>query len=215
MSITELLEKGTIWLGWSALGLFAITVICFLFGWGLKFRLVGATIFTFLLSGSCWAFAKSYTPPFVVENALYAPVVYDNGYDLVVAQASDDFPGESIQPTLEQIAGNLKGGGRNGANVHVRIRRLITNEEGISEPIILGEVIRDIKQSKTIPVKTYIKANDTSINSDQIEIVEEKDSIPVLDDQIDALYQDETSPSINDQITIDPPTAEITSQLQE
>ena len=48
----------------------------------------------------------------VIEGAKYAPVVFDNGKDLVVIQASDDFPQEAINPTLQQVAGNLKGSGR-------------------------------------------------------------------------------------------------------
>ncbi len=153
MSISQVLNEITVWLAWSGLGLFVLTLIAFLVNWGAKFRLVGATIFTLLLSGSAWAFTESYTPPLNVEGAVYVPVVYDNGYDLVVGQASDDFPQDAIKESLEQIAGNLKGGGRNGAQVHVRIRKLKTINEGLSEPIILGEVIRDINNKKTIPVE--------------------------------------------------------------
>ncbi len=150
MTLTQLLENATIWLAWSALGLGVATLISFIIGWAAKFRLVGATIFTLLLSGSCWAFAESYTPPLVIEGSKYAPVVYDNGSDLVVAQASEDFPNSAIQPTLEQISGNLKGRGRNGALVHVRIRRLEPAGKGISKPVILGEIVKDVNQDKTL-----------------------------------------------------------------
>ena len=51
-----------------------------------------------------------------------------------------------------QIAGNLKGGGRNGAQVNVRLRKIEEVGEGISKPIILGEVIKDLKESKLIEV---------------------------------------------------------------
>tara|TARA_Y100001968_G_scaffold333809_1_gene399742 strand:- start:6174 stop:6785 length:612 start_codon:yes stop_codon:yes gene_type:complete len=153
MTIYQTLQNATTFLAWTGLILGILTIISFLFSWGARFRLVGATIFSFLLSASCWAFNESYKPPFVVEGAQYAPVVYDNGFDLVVAQASEDFPNESIQPTLEQIAGNLKGGGRNGAQVHIRLRKLISTEEGKSKPLILGEVIRDIDKSITVKIE--------------------------------------------------------------
>ncbi len=149
MSLLELLEDSTTWLAWSGLGLLLITLISFIVNWGVRFRLVGATVFTFLLSISCWAFSTSYSPPLLVEGAQYAPVVYDNGSDLVIIQASDNFPNEAIQPTLEQIAGNIKGGGRNGGVVHVKIRKLEASEEGISTPVILGEVIRDFSRNIT------------------------------------------------------------------
>ena len=102
-------------------------------------------------------FDQSYRPPINVEGYKYAPIVYDNGFDLVVAQASNDFPEESIKPTLLQIAENLKGGGRNGAQVKVRLRKIESAGDGISKPIVLGEIINDLKTSKIIelPDRNY------------------------------------------------------------
>ena len=174
MSMTEVINEATLWLAWGGAGLSVLTLIAYLIGWGAKFQLTGATIFTLLLSGSCWAFQESYTPPFNVEGYKYAPIVYDNGFDLVVAQASDDFPQESIKPTLLQIAGNLKGGGRNGAQVSVRLRKIEEIEKGISKPIILGEVINDLKESKIIEVP---KRNYSLINDSIDEINESNDTL--------------------------------------
>tara|TARA_B100000700_G_C15025206_1_gene847790 strand:+ start:1702 stop:2178 length:477 start_codon:yes stop_codon:yes gene_type:complete len=150
MDFIELIKISQVWLYWIALGLGILTFLSFVFKWGIKFRLTGSTIFTALLCASCWAFEVSYSPPFKVERAVYAPIVYDNGNDLVIAQASDEFPIESIQPTLEQIAGNLKGGGRKGKNVNVRLRKIKQLEPGIDKPVIMGEVIRDIKSGITL-----------------------------------------------------------------
>ena len=83
MTIYHFLQNATTWLSWTGAGLGLATIICILFGWNAKFRLIGATIFTFLVAASCWAFNESYRPPFIVEGAEYAPVVYDNGLDLV------------------------------------------------------------------------------------------------------------------------------------
>ncbi len=162
MSMIEVIKEVTIWLAWGGSGLGLLTVLAYLFNWGIKFRLTGTTIFTLLLSASCWAFEQSYTPPFNVEGYKYAPIVYDNGFDLVVAQASNDFPEEAIKPTLLQIAGNLKGGGRNGAQVKVRIRKIESDGNGISKPIVLGEIINDLKESKIIelPDRNYPPSED-------------------------------------------------------
>ena len=171
MSMSEVIQDVTKWLAWGGSGLGVLTVLAYLFGWGIRFRLTGITIFTLLLSGSCWAFDQSYRPPFTVEGYKYAPIVYDNGFDLVVAQASDDFPEEAIKPTLLQIAGNLKGGGRNGAQVKVRLRKIESAGDGISKPIILGEIINDLKESKIIelPDRHYPLKEDLSDNSDNEE----------------------------------------------
>ena len=168
MSMSEVIQDVTKWLAWAGAGLGILTILSYLFKWGIKFRLTGITIFTLLLSASCWAFEKSYTTPFNVEGYKYAPIVYDNGFDLVVAQASDDFPKEAIKPTLLQIAGNLKGGIRNGAQVKVRLRKIESAGEGISKPIILGEVINNLKESKIIvlPNRDYSITEDISYIAD-------------------------------------------------
>ena len=67
-----------------------------------------------------------------------------------------------------QIAGNLKGGGRNGAQVKVRLRKIESVGDGISRPIVLGEIINDLKESKIIelPDRNYTPSKDFSIESD-------------------------------------------------
>ena len=171
MSMSEVIQEITKWLAWSGAGLGVLTILAYLFSWGIKFRLTGITIFTLLLSASCWAFDQSYTPPINVEGYKYAPIVYDNGFDLVVAQASNDFPKEAIKPTLLQIAGNLKGGGRNGARVKVRLRKIESAGDGISKPVVLGEIIIDLKESKIIelPNRNYSLSEDLSDMEDDKE----------------------------------------------
>ena len=119
--------------------------MAFIAGWGVRFRLVGVSSFTLLLSASCWAFSVSYTPTVKVDGALRVPVVFDNGDDLVVAQASVDFPPEAVAPTLEQLALNVRPGGRSSAVVSVRLRQLQPAGDGASRPIILGELERSFE----------------------------------------------------------------------
>ena len=192
MSISKTLIDASIWLGWSGLFLTVLTLLFFIFNWGGKFRLIGATIFTFLLSISCWAFTESYRPPFSVDGAIYAPVVYDNGADLVVAQASKDFPEEAIGPTLEQIAGNLKGGGANRSIVNVRLRKLEPIKEGVSKPVILGEVLRDVIRNETLPLPQsapQIESNALEIIENQKEenIIQSANMIGIKENELDTL----------------------------
>ena len=145
MPLPELLEGSSKWLAWSGLGLSVLTVIAFVTRWGMRFRLVGVSSFTFLLAVSCWAFSISYSPPVRVEGALQVPIVFDNGTDLVVAQASSDFAEGAIAPTLNQIAANLRPAGRS-RDVRVRLRQLQAVREGTSRPVVLGETKRDFSQ---------------------------------------------------------------------
>ena len=119
MALDQLLISAVPWLGWTGLGLSLLTVLAFLTKWGLRFRLVGVSSFTLLLAVSCWAFGVSYTPPVVVEGAIRAPVVFDNGTDLVVAQAPADLEPATVSATLEQLAGNLRSAGR-GSGTYLR-----------------------------------------------------------------------------------------------
>ncbi|WP_320664211.1 Ycf51 family protein [Prochlorococcus sp. MIT 1223] len=159
MSISQILQDATTWFAWLGLVLLILTILFFIFNWNGKFRLVGSTIFTLLLSASCWAFTESYRPPINIEGAIYTPIVYDNGYDLVVAQAPNDFPKEAIQPTLEQIASNLKGVGRNRSLVNVRLRKVEDLGNGVSKPVIIGEVLRDVVKNITLPIPNSIDLN--------------------------------------------------------
>ena len=145
MPLPELLEVSSKWLAWSGLGLSVLTVVACVTRWGMRFRLVGVSSFTFLLAVSCWAFSISYSPPVRVEGARQVPIVFDNGTDLVVAQASNDFEQEAITPTLNQIAENLRPGGRS-REVRVRLRQLQAVSEGTSKPVVLGETKRDFSQ---------------------------------------------------------------------
>ena len=147
MAFDQLLLTAAPWLAWSGLGLGVLTIVAFLAGWGLRFRLVGVSSFTLLLAVSCWAFALSSTPPVVVDGAIRAPVVFDNGNDLVVAQVKPDLDPITVDATLQQLAGNLRGSGRGSNVVTVRLRALQPIADGVSKPVILGETERDFRRS--------------------------------------------------------------------
>lgn len=140
-----LLVAGT-WLGAASGVLAVLTVAGFLSRWGIRFRLVGITSFTALLSLSCLAFAISYSPRVSVPGAVRAPVVFDNGTDLVIAAAPADLAEEAVAPTLEEVARNLRGGGRSSSvgEVRVRLRRVEAVEPGLGRPVVLAETTREL-----------------------------------------------------------------------
>ena len=147
MSFFELLEYTPKFFGFMGIFLFIGTLAAFIFNLGFKFRIIGATIFSLLLSLSSWAFIQSYTDKVVIEDAKYLPIVYDNGFDLIIAKADDNFPEESIEPTLEQLSENLRKGSRSGANVKIKIRKLEKISDGVSKPVIVGEVQKNVQMN--------------------------------------------------------------------
>ena len=123
MSFFELLENTPKIFGFFGIFLLMATTVAFIFNFGFKFRIIGATIFSLLLSLSSWAFIQSYTEKVVIEGAKYVPIVYDNGFDLIIAKADNEFPEESIEPTLEQFS------------------------DGISKPVIIGKIQKNVKMN--------------------------------------------------------------------
>ena len=140
MSFFELLENTPKIFGLLGMFLFFCTLIAFIFNFGFKFRITGAAIFSLLLSLSSWAFIQSYTEKIKIDGAKYVPVVYDNGFDLIVTKADNEFPKEAIEPTLKQLSENLKKGSRSGSTVKIKIRKLEKISNDISKPVIIGEI---------------------------------------------------------------------------
>ena len=147
MSFFELLNNTPKIFGFLGIFLSLITIVAFIFNFGFKFRIIGATIFSLLLSLSSWAFMQSYSEKVVVEGARYVPIVYDNGFDLIIAKAEDDFPEEAIEPTLQQLSDNLRQGSRSGANVKIKIRKLEKISDEISKPVIIGEIEKTVSMN--------------------------------------------------------------------
>jgi hypothetical protein len=146
MSTDPILLVAGEWLGAASGVLALVTIAAYLLRWGVRFRFVGITSFTALLAVSCLAFAVSYRPRVIVEGAVSVPVVFDNGAELVVAAAPTAMPAAAAGPSAEQVARNLRGNGRQSENgtVRVRLRRVEAVSPGLSRPVILAEVERNL-----------------------------------------------------------------------
>ena len=150
MSFFELLKSTPKIFAIIGIILFFITLLTYFLKFKIKFRLTGATIFSFLLSLFSWAFLQSYIENVKVEGAIYAPIVYDNGTNLIIAKANKDFDQISVKPTLEQLSLNLKRGSRSGQTVKIKLRSIEKISEDFSKPIVLGEIEKSfLIQSKT------------------------------------------------------------------
>ena len=147
MSFFELLENTPKIFGFLGIFLFFGALIAFIFNFGFKFRIIGATVFSLLLSLSSWAFIQSYSEKIIVEGSKYVQIVYDNGFDLIIAKVEDDFPEEAINPTLQQLSENLRKGSRSGADVKIKIRKLVKISNGISKPLVIGEIEKTVKMN--------------------------------------------------------------------
>lgn len=142
MIIDLLLFKAGVLIGAVGLLLVVLTVAGFLARWGIRFRLVGVSSFTVLLSLSFMAFALSYEDRQTIPGAVNVPVVFDNGRGLVIAAPQEPLPVAAVAPTLQQLAANQSQRPQASLNGHVTVRlRQVepTDETGVSRPRLLGE----------------------------------------------------------------------------
>lgn len=151
---------------WS--GIFTIicliaTIVAFIAGWSLRFRLVGVTSFMGLLTAGIFTLGLSFTPRTEIPGAVRYTLVYDNGSNLAVITVPPEVARSAIEPTLRQAAEDLYSYGRSGANGNnrflVEIRTIIHPEPGVSVPLYLGAAKRSLasRNDDNIQIETFAR----------------------------------------------------------
>ncbi len=130
------------------LGLFTlasalITLIAFLSSQGWRFRLVGVTGFSLVLTVGLFALSLVPFTRTVVPGAVRYTVVYDNGGPNVVITVPARITETELEATLQQAASNLYTLGRlERDRLLVRARALAHPKPGLSQPFYLGQASR-------------------------------------------------------------------------
>ena len=126
----------------------AITVLAFIFKWGTRFRLVGATGFLGVLTGGLFTLGLVPFTRTVIPDAVRFSVVYDNGGPQTVITVPSSITESALEATLRQAASDLFSYGRMGAGTDnqmtIRARTIIHPEPGVSKPLFLGQVKRSL-----------------------------------------------------------------------
>ena len=144
----------TVYIKWSAIltvAVFAFTLIAFIFKWGFRFRLVGITGFMGVLTAGLFGLSLglfSYTD---VPGAVPFSVVYDNGGSQVVIKLPPTVTESEVEASLRKASADLYSYGRLGGGnnqMTIRARTVIHPEEGISKPLYLGKVQRELSQNR-------------------------------------------------------------------
>jgi hypothetical protein len=133
------------WAGISTLGFAALAVLAFVFQWGLRFRLVGVTGFMGVLTGGLFALSLVPLTHTVIPGAAKFSVIYDNGASLTAIAVSPTITESELDATLRQAAGDLFSYGRLGQGNDqfiIRARTVLHPQEGVSQPLLLGQVKR-------------------------------------------------------------------------
>ncbi len=129
---------------------FLLTVLGFLFKWGIRFRLFGATAFTIVLTVGALGLSLGLFNYQNVAGSVPYKLVYDDAAAHVVIVVPPTVTASQLEATLEQATLGLAPFGRAGQRVMVRARAVIHPEPGLSIPLYLGQA--------------------TKVNADQVEV---------------------------------------------
>ena len=148
------------WTGIAVLVFAALTGIAFVFKWGLRFRMVGATGFTIVLLVGLLALSVVPFTRATIPGAVRFTTVFDSGSTQAVIVVPSTITADELTATLKQAASDLFLAGRLGRRdekLVVRARTVLHPSEGVSEPLYLGQVKRSLylRKDEQMEIELY------------------------------------------------------------
>ncbi|HZG39236.1 MAG TPA: Ycf51 family protein [Nodosilinea sp.] len=138
---------------WAALGTVALAVLAglaFIFKWGIRFRLVGATGFAGVLTVGLLGLSFEPFSRTAVPGAMPYATVYDSGASQIVITVPNTMTPETLDATLHQAASNLFKPyrlGLPGQVATIRARTIAHEPGGVSRLLYLGQIQANLKGS--------------------------------------------------------------------
>ncbi|MBP0016696.1 MAG: Ycf51 family protein [Cyanobacteria bacterium SBLK] len=132
----------TQWCGILTLVLLASTILAFLFKWGLRFRLFGATAFATVVTIGFFGLNLGLFTRVAIPGVVRYTLVFDNAADNVVIALPPETTRSQVEATLRQAAIDISPFGRMGTQegiVTIRARTVIHPRPGVSVPLYLGQ----------------------------------------------------------------------------
>lgn len=151
----------TQWAGIATLALAALTILAFVFKWGIRFRLTGSTGFLLVITAGLFALSLAPLTRTAVPGALRYTLVYDNGATQTVITIPQNINSTQLDATLRQAASDLYSYGRLGVTrdrqMTIRARTVIHPEPGVSIPLYVGQVKRSLtnREDSEIAIEIY------------------------------------------------------------
>jgi hypothetical protein len=125
-----------------------ITIIAFWQKWGWRFRMVGVTLFSVVLTVGLFALSLEPITRTSVAGAVPYKVVYDRFSNQVVVAVPPTITANELEATLRQAGSNLFSSGRSAqgqTQLIVRARTVVHPRAGLSKPIYLGQIKRSLR----------------------------------------------------------------------
>jgi len=148
MFSTDDFARYTQWSGIATLIFAFITIVGFIFKWGIRFRLAGATGFMLVVTGGLFPLSLAPITRTVIPGAIRYTLVFDNGASQAVIAIPPKVTVSELDATLRQAASDLFSYGRLGSRednrLTIRARTILHPEPGLSIPLYLGQVKRSL-----------------------------------------------------------------------
>jgi hypothetical protein len=139
----------TLWSIYTTIAFFVLAILGFIFKWGFRFRLVGATGFMGLLTVGLFALSLGLFSRAQIPNAVRFNLVYDTGTNQAVIAVPATITPSELEATLQQAAIDLFSYGRTSSNgdskLTIRARTQI-HDEKVTYPLYLGQIRRSLIQ---------------------------------------------------------------------
>ncbi len=151
MFSTEQLVLVSQWLGVATIAFGALTSIAFIVKWGFRFRMVGVTGFTGVLTAGVFALSLALYQRPEIPNAQKFARVFDRASDQVVITVNPTITPEQLEATLKQAAIDLSSSGRSSPDgtLTVRARVLLHTSEGVTQPLYVGAAVRSLSLKRS------------------------------------------------------------------
>jgi len=129
-------------MGIATIALALVSAISFLASWGIRFRLVGATGFSIVLTAGLFGLSFEPLTSVAIEGAIPYTTVFDSGATQIVIRVPQAITASELDATLQQAAQNLLRASRLGGSQvpTIRARTIVHQPGGISELLYLGQV---------------------------------------------------------------------------
>jgi hypothetical protein len=145
---TDALKTYAAWIALAGIVLMVLTLGAWLWRWGIRFRLVGVTSFTFVIAASVFALSLGFSQRERIPNAVQYVRVFDRAADQVVIAIPTTVTEVQLSATLQQAAIDLFSPGRTSPDgmMTIRARTVLHPEDGVSLPLYLGQIRRSLSQ---------------------------------------------------------------------
>ncbi|NJM47768.1 MAG: DUF2518 family protein [Alkalinema sp. RU_4_3] len=136
-----------------------VTIVAWIASWGIRYRLVGITSFTFVVAASVFALGLGLFQRTAVPGSVAYARVFDTDTDRIVISLPATIRPDQLDATLRQAASDLFSPGRASSTgvLTVRARTVLHPQAGISLPLYLGEARRSLssREDENMAVEFY------------------------------------------------------------